>query len=486
MASIGENAFGNATSVVKKGTRSLLALWKAGYTPVEDGTGAILKCPSMTLLSTTQTTSTWELNTLYEDYSYYFEMEDRSGKKIKNGEVVTIKDLLPRNTYTMALRIYYKDYEYRHYDFNYSCTTMPIYISIQSSSTASSIHLKGECLKGDANVEETMQVKDMRTEKATVYVGPYVDLTGLQPEETYEIMYLAKAVSEDGMEKTDTVSSILTTKSLFLQTLQPRVFSSGNVIVAAESNLDDEEVNVGFEWRRTDWDDQFDSRTGGAYLYEGTMEGYIRNLNAEKLWKFRPYYKSEAGEYYYGEWVGLDPSDTSYFDPTVHTYAKISVEGNQAQVKGYAMRGSDKVVEQGFKYWKVGAATAKVRTETSTERAEAPALAVAVPASALTAAGTGEVMEVALTGLDYNSEYVYVAFVTTAEGDTFYGEERSFTTGENPSGIETVPLEEAQGTNTPATVVARYNMNGQKISTPQPGINILHMSDGTARKVLIK
>lgn len=26
--------------------------------------------------------------------------------------------------------------------------------------------------------------------------------------------------------------------------------------------------------------------------------------------------------------MGLDPTNTSYFEPTVHTYAKIEVEGN--------------------------------------------------------------------------------------------------------------------------------------------------------------
>jgi len=36
------------------------------------------------------------------------------------------------------------------------------------------------------------------------------------------------------------------------------------------------------------------------------------------------------------------------------------------------------------------------------------------------------------------------------------------------------------------TVVARYNMQGQKINAPQPGINIVKYSDGTTQKILIK
>lgn len=39
---------------------------------------------------------------------------------------------------------------------------------------------------------------------------------------------------------------------------------------------------------------------------------------------------------------------------------------------------------------------------------------------------------------------------------------------------------------TNASVVARYNVNGQKVSAAQRGVNILKMSDGTVRKVLVK
>lgn len=41
-------------------------------------------------------------------------------------------------------------------------------------------------------------------------------------------------------------------------------------------------------------------------------------------------------------------------------------------------------------------------------------------------------------------------------------------------------------TGTEATVVARYNVNGVQIATPVKGINIVKMSDGTTRKVLVK
>lgn len=50
----------------------------------------------------------------------------------------------------------------------------------------------------------------------------------------------------------------------------------------------------------------------------------------------------------------------------------------------------------------------------------------------------------------------------------------------NSTGIENV------NNSSEATVVARYNVNGVQIAAPVKGINIVKMSDGTTRKVLVK
>ncbi len=42
---------------------------------------------------------------------------------------------------------------------------------------------------------------------------------------------------------------------------------------------------------------------------------------------------------------------------------------------------------------------------------------------------------------------------------------------------------EAEGT---VIEIARYNMNGQQINAPQKGVNIIRMSDGSTKKVLVK
>lgn len=333
-------------------------------------------------------------------------------------------------------------------------STIPVTVNASAYPTTSTCLLTGNFNVIDATVTEFgFTGYPNHTEQ---------NLTGLDPKTNYTNEFYVNTKEGGKVSKNLT----FTTQALSLTTQQPKVISVGNVIVAAESNLDDEETNVGFEWRRTDWTDDFASNTGAAYLYEGTMEGYIRNLNAEKLWKFRPYYLSNSGTYYYGDWVGLDPSNTSYFEPTVHTYAKVNVEGNTALVKGYALGGTDKVTVQGFKYWKRVAGA---------RRAEGN-----IPADAMTVEAKGQVMTAQLTGLDFESDYCYVAFVTTSENETFYGEMQTFTTGVDTSGID-----DAKVTEEPV-VVARYDLRGRRLDAPQTGMNILKMSDGTTRKVFVK
>ena len=296
--------------------------------------------------------------------------------------------------------------------------------------------------------------------------------TGLEPSKSYQ--YSASFKYEGGhkndwgnYDNSFTKTGTVSTQNLTLTTLQPRVATPGNVIVAAKSNIENDEEKVGFEWRRTDWTDDFKSNEGAAFLFEGNMEGYIRNLNTEKLWKVRPYYESASGKRYYGEWVGLDPTNTSYFEPTVHTYATVGVSGNEAEVKGYVMRGSDNTVQQGFKYW----------PQTAGARGAA---GINVPSDAQTVTATGNMMTATLKGLLYNTEYCIVAFATTSEGETFYGELQQFQTGIDTAGIESA------GATATATETARYDLRGHRLSSPQRGVNIIRMSDGSVRKVWVR
>lgn len=52
--------------------------------------------------------------------------------------------------------------------------------------------------------------------------------------------------------------------------------------------------------------------------------------------------------------------------------------------------------------------------------------------------------------------------------------------------LEVYPDAVADIRNNQATIIARYNLSGHRITAPQRGINILKMSDGTTRKVMVK
>ena len=274
--------------------------------------------------------------------------------------------------------------------------------------------------------------------------------TGLDPDKEYAAKVTASVVDDEGTTWSHTYDLSFKTKELTLTTQVPKVITEGNVIVAGVSNISDEETSVGFEWRRTDWTDDFISNTAQAYLYDGTMEGLIRNLNVNYLWKYRPYYKSDAGNYYYGEWVGIDPVNTNYFEPTVHTYASVTVGESTAEVKGYALRGTDKVTEQGFVYWKA---------ESSVKGREKVA---SVPDDVMSVKASGQVMTATLKGLEPETQYCYAAYVKTEEYETFYGEVQTFTT--NASEIPTAVEQVADKENT-HTVQGVYDLQGRCVGT---------------------
>jgi len=308
----------------------------------------------------------------------------------------------------------------------------------ESIVTASSVKAYPLYAEGPANITKlTLTLNGTTVESDSIY------LKGLIPNTAYTATYAITV--DDQYEYTGSVN--FQTKELNFVNEQPKVITEGNVVIASQSQLDDEETNVGFEWRRTDWSEDFQSNSCKAYLYEGMMEGYLRNMNTNYLFKYRPYYEAADGTFFYGEWMGIDPTNTSYFEPTVHTYAQQKVEGNTAQLKGYAQRGTDNVASQGFLYWKSSSGNVKADLHL-------------VSSNATKVEVSGTLMETTLSGLDYDTQYTYVAYVTTSEGETFTGEEQTFTTGADPTGVEML-MDEEQHT---PSVTGVYDMSGRKLA----------------------
>ncbi len=392
----------------------------------------------------------------------------------KNNGIVQLSNLIPYpfQGYNTTISVTYKDgiSDSHRLDFNGLTKRLGVKLSaVAKGSTAAIINASVD--PGDAEVQtEKILVGD------SVYKSGNFIVIGLEPGNTYTVKYHLYVKGQptyiyDGYKEylEETIDFVLPKINFTSQ--QPKVISVGNVIVAAESNIADNEKNIGFEWRRTDWTNDFDSNKGQAYIYDGKMEGYIRNMNAEKLWKYRPYYYSNSGNYYYGDWIGIDPSNTSYFEPTVHTYDNITVNNNVATVNGYSLRGTDVIKKQGFQYWKVTNSS-----NVSQNRA------LNIPSSATTIEAEGVMMTAVLSNLDYNSTYSVRSFVSTDEG-TFYGETRTFSTESNTTGIENVVSIPNKVNNTTKGI---YDISGRKLPALQHGINIVIGEDGTRRKIYKK
>ena len=153
--------------------------------------------------------------------------------------------------------------------------------------------------------------------------------------------------------------------------------------------------------------------------------------------------------------MGIDPTNASWFEPTVHTYAKVDVSGNSAVLNGYVQVGTDNIKVQGFKYWKTVSAQAAPK---SASKRYAPK----IPSDAKTVEGEGRVMNVDVADLDYNSTYTFVTFATTVNGETYYGEEQSFTTGEDLMGIDSRSADSNNGTKVSRRGI--YTIQGVKVT----------------------
>ena len=172
----------------------------------------------------------------------------------------------------------------------------------------------------------------------------------------------------------------------------------------AETNMADEETMCGFDWRRLEGPDDYLGTRAYCPVYDGKMAGTLKNLSKDTWYKFRPFYKSNAGNVYYGDWVTFYSGDWGVeFDPVVYTYNSPAVSQTDATLQGVALRGSSEITEQGFEYWKSGTSNVKKVT------------------------ASGERMSTTVNGLDPETSYKFRAFVT-ADGKTVRGADVEFVT----------------------------------------------------------
>lgn len=374
------------------------------------------------------------------------------------GDKVVFTDLTPNTKYTVEVLVEYGSYQLEnefssktHYILRYKDALK------YENLSPSTVELIGDSDPGDAKIVErwwTVNDRDIPGYKMTV--------TGLKPDTEYNVSYNVK--TDKGYVENRSIK--FTTPSLSLEMLQPRGVSASSAIVAATTNISDQEPNVGFQWKKYDAPSSLKPNEGYAAIYDGTLEGNIKNLQTDKYYQVRAFYKDYWGDYHISDWVTFDPSDFSYFEPTVHTYPIENVGSDNATLRGYALPGSEDVVSQGFQYW--------IRP------ADHNAMSREVSAGDMqTIAASGQIMSVVIENLQPGTTYVFRAFAETASGFS-YGEEQTFTT-EEQTGIGNVYIDDNE-----PEIVGYYDISGRKSSEPQRGLNIVVYSDGTTRKMVLK
>lgn len=411
----------------------------------------------------TQTTITVKDVNITQDESY---MPSKTGFTYNgknydfNGKNITVNGLKPGTSYDFKPYGYYDGLKRNYNSVKLNTASLNASLASVSNIGATSATMKGAYTRGDAKVTATYFYD--RTNNVKYPTGV---ITGLDPATSQSFSFI---VEGDGFKDESNIRSFKT-KELVLTTLQPKGVSPTCAIVAATTNMSSDETGAGFQWKKYGAPASLKPSEGNAAIYEGQLEGYLKNLQSTSYYNVRAFYKSNSGKYYYGEWITFDPSDFSFFEPTVHTYAVTEVSHTTAAVRGYVMAGTDEIISQGFEYWP---SNTQIRV-----KAYAPVEGDGVK----TVLSNGQVMTATLTDLKPETEYIYRAFVTTSAG-TKYGEEQTFTTAYDPAGIGDVIVDG------PAirTVKGYYDMNGRRYDVPQHGFNIIVYSDGTTDKVIVK
>ena len=203
------------------------------------------------------------------------------------------------------------------------------------------------------------------------------------------------------------------TSNFTIETSDAKALSTTKARLLAIADEADDVEHYGFEWRQYDAPEGRPSNKVSAPLYNGRIVGTLNNLNPDKDYKYRPFYKSDSGEMYYGEWMWLYTGDADvYFEPEVYTKDAADITKVSALLAGVWFEGTDDIEEKGFEYWTVS------NNKTRATGSDAKKVIVS---------SNSNMMTTTLEGLTAGATYGYRSYARTASGTT-YGEEKTFRT----------------------------------------------------------
>ena len=228
-----------------------------------------------------------------------------------------------------------------------------------------------------------------------------VTMQGLTPEQ-----YIKWKLDD---ENYGIISEKTSAMTLTTQPAQPT--STTKAQLTAMVNESDDDQHYGFEWLRNDAPSNMPANKVLAPLYEGKIVGSLSGLNPDIYYKYRPYYQSDNGETYFGEWIAFLTGDANvFFEPETHTREVVEITTVSAQLAGVWIEGTEDIEEKGFEYW--------IISGSKTRGTGCDVKKVIVAGNNTTAT---------IEDLDSGKEYGYHSYIKTASGIT-YGEDKTFTT----------------------------------------------------------
>lgn len=240
--------------------------------------------------------------------------------------------------------------------------------------------------------------------------GEELVINGLEPETSVSGMKL-DWITKDGNFGTAILD--VATSAFSIETKDAKALSTSKARLIASTDGYDDMTHYGFEWKRYDAPEDLPANKVSAPLYNGQIVGTLNKLKDDVYYKYRPFYTSDSGKTYYGEWKTFFTGDADvYFEPEVYTKDAADITKVSALLAGVWFEGTDDIEEKGFEYWTVS------NNKTRTAGSDAKKVIVS---------GNSNMMTTILEGLKAGTGYGYRSYARTASGTT-YGEEKTFRT----------------------------------------------------------
>ena len=372
------------------------------------GRGAFFGCKSLTSVTIPNSVSslgdytflTVKYAILYPEIPPTIIAEPLSNSKKPFSNTSTI--YVPNNTYFQAE-------DWKNFNLKYFCSAEQT-----NTPTSAILNLTHNIWAFDNNY-----IVSCGMEGGETFEGNTLEYIGLEPDSEYKDVPI---VVSSNIGEIETVNISFTTSALTLTTQPAKPVSSNTAILLAETNMADIETSCGFEYKRNDAPADMEGNKVLCPVANGQMAGRLKGLKDDVYYKYRAFYKSSAGNMYYGDWQYIFTGDVAVeFDPILYTYEASNVQETQARLRGYALAGSDDFTEQGFEYW------ADSRTTPTNIIARAPQATLETIGEHHTIQANGISMSVNLNNLDAGTTYRYRTYAKIGS-QTLYGAEMSFTT----------------------------------------------------------